>query len=263
MFPRHLFSAAIFSRIVALLILGVILANDSGSVPIFITGSTAHLRKIVGNQHHVFSVVGDSISADALFLKPISSGEYTLGQYGDLGETIRYFGPDSFAAHSAAVFIGWTSTDVLNPALADWTICEAGESPLECEYRRTRPAVALVMLASIYMNTGRLAEAIDLLSGTRPTVPYPGAVDVLTSFALAVAYDRDEQISLAHATIQQLISSRGDALLYALHDDQGTRNPFVPPEERRYFAALQHEALGNLAEARSEWLAYAATEGAP
>lgn len=122
-------------------------------------------------------------------------------------------------------------------------------------------ATALVLLASVYMNTGRLAEAIDLLGGAGSATPLYG--DVMPSFALAVAYDRDEQVTLAHDTIQRMLIARPDALFYALHDDTGTRNPLVPAYERHYFAALQHEALGHLPEARTEWLAYARTPDAP
>jgi tetratricopeptide (TPR) repeat protein len=122
--------------------------------------------------------------------------------------------------------------------------------------------VALVLLASVYMNTGRLAEAIDLLASANAGAPTYQS-DAMPTFALAVAYDRDEQVTLAHDTIQRMLSQAPDALQYVLYDQSGTRNPLVPACERHYFAALQHEALGNLSEARTEWQAYAKVEDAP
>lgn len=124
---------------------------------------------------------------------------------------------------------------------------------------------ALVLLASVYMNGGRLAEAIDLLasSASGPQAGYY-PVSLLPAFALAVAYDRDEQVTRAHETIARMVngSQRPDALYYVLQDEY-VRNPLVPAHERHYFAALQHELLGNLPEARTEWLAYARAPGAP
>ena len=121
--------------------------------------------------------------------------------------------------------------------------------------------VALVLLGELYMNDGRLAEAIDLLSSyTRG----PQA-SLLPAFTLAVAYDRDEQVTRAHDTIERMLANapRQDALYLVLHDEAGVRIPMVPAHDLHYFAALQLELLGSLPEARTEWLAYARAPGAP
>ena len=125
-------------------------------------------------------------------------------------------------------------------------------------------ATARVLLASIYMQTNRLGEAIELLRGALvggPGIGYPP--DYATPFALAVAYDRDEQITLAHETLERLAAMGPEALSMALGDGQGGRISLVPPEERHYFAALQYEVLGLLVEARAEWQAYLRWEQAP
>ena len=130
---------------------------------------------------------------------------------------------------------------------------------------RTRTQ-AVLLLSSILMHTGRLAEAIDLLRGhvASAAFGYYGW-EPLTLFALAVAYDRDEQISLAHEILTRIVSAGQDQLMNVLHDGNipPNRNPLVPPIERHYFAALQYEALGFLPEARAEWQAYAVAEDAP
>jgi hypothetical protein len=43
---------------------------------------------------------------------------------------------------------GWSTFSVLAASLADRTYCRAGESPLVCEYRLIKPAVALIMLGT-------------------------------------------------------------------------------------------------------------------
>lgn len=134
------------------------------------------------------------------------------------------------------------------------------------EYRTRTQAVLL--LSSILMHTGRLADAIDLLRG-HVASGGPGTYgwEPLTLFALAVAYDRDEQISLAHDALTRIVSqgNGNDQLMNVLHDGNipPNRNPLVPSVERHYFTALQYEALGFLPEARTEWQAYAAEDDAP
>ena len=130
---------------------------------------------------------------------------------------------------------------------------------------RTRTQ-GVLLLSSILMHTGRLPEAIDLLRGhvASASFGYYGW-EPLSLFALAVAYDRDEQISLAHEVLTRIVSAGQDQLMNVLHDGNipPNRNPLVPPIERHYFAGLQYEALGYLPEARAEWQAYAAARDAP
>jgi tetratricopeptide (TPR) repeat protein len=133
------------------------------------------------------------------------------------------------------------------------------------EYRTRTQTVLL--LSSVLMHTGRLSDAIELLRGQVVLAGPGGAVDPLTMFALAVAYDRDEQISLARDALARIVGqgNGNDQLMNVLFDGNlaPNRNPLVPPVERRYFAALQYEALGFLPEARLEWQAYAAEDDAP
>lgn len=118
-------------------------------------------------------------------------------------------------------------------------------------------ADAGLLLAGVLMHTGRLAEAIDLLGNTdEASARYSSHSHVLT-LALAVAYDRDEQLTMAHDVLKQLTQSGPDNLERALRDSFGQPVPMYPLCDRHYFAALQYEALGHLIEARAEWQAYA------
>ncbi len=132
-------------------------ASGTGVV---LSGVSSNARRIFldglakGNLAHAFTRVGDSISAAPQFLTQIGSGTYQLGEYGYLGTAIRFFsgpngrGNNPFAASSMAARNGWSTESVLNPANADAGICRAGETPLACEYRVTRPAVALIMFGT-------------------------------------------------------------------------------------------------------------------
>jgi uncharacterized protein YgiM (DUF1202 family) len=110
--------------------------------------------QVMGNQATVFSKVGDSITVAESMFTPIGYGQYNLGDFGYLRTTIRFFstptatGANSFAGISLAANSGWTTDTVLNPAFANPEYCQSGESPLQCEYRLNRPAVALIMFGS-------------------------------------------------------------------------------------------------------------------
>lgn len=131
-------------------------ANTAGVV----SGVSANARRIFldglarGNLPHAFTKVGDSISAAPQFLTPIGGGIYRLGDYSYLSTAISFFsgpngrGANPFSAASLAARNGWSTESVLNPANADPSICRAGETPLACEYRVNRPAVALIMFGT-------------------------------------------------------------------------------------------------------------------
>jgi uncharacterized protein YraI len=125
-----------------------------------VSGVSSHARQIFldgrarGNLPHVFTRVGDSITASPYFLNPIGTGNYSLGQYDYLAGAISFFsgpnarGANPFVAASLAARNGWSTESVLNPANADPNVCKPGETPLACEYRFVRPSVALIMLGT-------------------------------------------------------------------------------------------------------------------
>jgi hypothetical protein len=97
----------------------------------------------LGNDSHVVTKVGDSLSADDAYLVVMSHAGYDLGPYDYLQPTFLYF-RDSLS-ESTAARIGMSSLVVFDPMWADAELCEGSESPLECEYRRKRPSIAMIM----------------------------------------------------------------------------------------------------------------------
>ncbi len=133
----------------------------SGQDSNVISGITDNARAIflhgqeLGNRANVFSKVGDSITASRHFLFPIGWGSYNLGSYSSLQGTVNYFltaiardGNNSFANPSLAAYNGITTGGLLDPNASWKEVCEADESPLECEYRVVKPAVALIMIGT-------------------------------------------------------------------------------------------------------------------
>jgi uncharacterized protein YraI len=126
----------------------VVPAVGSRARQIYLTGQR------LGNRRDVFSKVGDSITASGYFLTPIGLGGLNLGQYTNLQPVVNFFSQTyandhiSFANTSLAAWGGWTSGDLLNPERVISSVCQAGESPLVCEYRVTKPSVALIMIGT-------------------------------------------------------------------------------------------------------------------
>lgn len=102
----------------------------------------------LGSNPRAFSKVGDCQSTLPFFLASFDKpGEYRLGDYGYLQETIDNFG-GSFARESLAAKNGMNPASLLSPLWADAKLCEKGETPLECEYRIHKPAIAIISLGT-------------------------------------------------------------------------------------------------------------------
>ena len=148
---------------------GIILRVTHTSLGIFQKG------QLLGNRPNVFAKVGDSITSDQLFLYAIGYGRIDYGQYEYLRDTVAYFSQrrarthNSFANNSVAAAMSWTTSDVLYAGNAPSRICRTEETPLECEYRLTRPSIALIMFGTNDINTvdhvifeENLREIIDI-----------------------------------------------------------------------------------------------------
>ena len=109
------------------------------------------------NDLRAFSKVGDCQGIKEVWLGVYDQpGLYTLTpENADLQETIDWFG-GSFNRNGFAVMGGYNARAVLQPAVADPAYCQAGESPIECEYRQHRPSIVLVSLEFYY--EGRTAQ---------------------------------------------------------------------------------------------------------
>jgi tetratricopeptide (TPR) repeat protein len=110
---------------------------------------------------------------------------------------------------------------------------------------------ALVHLANLQAQGGRVNAATGLLAHHTSVQP----ADPFALFALAVGYDKDEQISRAYEILDQLRTQHQGVLALTLsrsfdHFD------FVPAADQHYYLALLYETTGHLAEAREEWHNY-------
>ena len=119
--------------------------------------------------------------------------------------------------------------------------------------------IAVVYLAQALVAAGRADRATTLLADAVDNLGrhYYGIEASTLVFALAVAYDQDEQLSKAYQTLDRLQNALSSG--YAAQLQQSlARLELVPAIERHYWQGLLYESAGFDGEARAEWLDYAA-----
>ncbi len=151
-----------------------------------------------GNRADVFAKAGDSITSAVYFLEPVGVGRTTLGAYEGLAGVIDHFraaeardGLNPFVVPSLAAAPGWSTWAVRQPELADETLCQPDESPLACEYRVNRPAVALIMFGTNDMHALTRASYRTNLAWVVETSLAAGVLPVLSTIPQQRGYEED------------------------------------------------------------------------
>lgn len=137
----------------------------------------------LGRHSNVVTKVGDSVSANPLYLNPMNRSDYDLGPYDFLEETIRFFGP-SVATNSVASRIGMTTYVIFDPLWADKERCEPGETPLACEYRLNQPSIAMVMFGPNDVRHMTDAEFAEQMRQIVEISIEQGVIPVLSTFSV-------------------------------------------------------------------------------
>ena len=172
--------------------------------------ATARSRQIyqqglaLGSDPHSFSKIGDCQSVTAAFFgiydKP---GAYELPNGSDpLKQTIAWFS-GSYGRDSQAVRGGFNVASVLSSLWADPKACQAGETPLDCEFRLHKPSIVLISMetgfegrtAAVYEKYMRRIIESAIARGASPILAtkadnFEGDQSInLTTARLAAEYD--------------------------------------------------------------------------
>ena len=137
----------------------------------------------MGLDGRAFSKVGDCQSVKAAFMGYFDIPErYSLGNdYAYLQETVNNFA-GHFNTDGQAVRGGFNAAAVLSPLWADPKACLAGENPLECELRISKPVIVIVSLEVWW--EGRTPEQYaTLMRRILDTIIAHGAVPILATKA--------------------------------------------------------------------------------
>ncbi len=155
----------------------------------------------LGNDPHAFSKIGDCQNVKAAFMGFFDIPErYNLGpDYQYLQETIDNFA-GYFNTDGQAVKGGFNAATVLSPLWANPDVCLAGENPLECELRVTKPIIVFISFEVWW--EGRTAEEYEkYMRQIIETVIAHGSVPILATKADNVEGDHSLNLttaSLAH-----------------------------------------------------------------
>jgi hypothetical protein len=120
------------------------------SVPVVPRELSTTMRRVYANgqagQIHadVITKMGDSNSANRRYLTPLAESQVDLGPYSYLAETAQYYG-ESLEERSIAAQIGLNAFSIFDPIWSNDDDCEPEEPPIDCELRRKRPAIAMIM----------------------------------------------------------------------------------------------------------------------
>jgi hypothetical protein len=168
-----------------------------GGAPSLVTNAetvTARTREIYqyglqqGNNPRMLAKVGDSLTSNQDFLIGYGLGHYNLGAYGGFQDSVNYFSAEAFSRDSVAAEPGFSAASVLDPLSAPQEICLPNESPLMCEYRLTRPSVAIILIGSVDVQRYDANTYHNYLSQVVDITINQGIVPVLTTFTYAYDY---------------------------------------------------------------------------
>ena len=153
----------------------------------------------MGNDPTAFSKVGDCQNIKAAFMGFFDIPDrYNLGlDYLYLQDTI-----DNFSGHfntdGQAVKGGFNAATVLSPLWANPEVCLAGENPLECELRLTKPSIVFISF-EVWWEGRTAAEYEKYMRQIIETVIAHGAVPILATKADNV--ESDHSINLTTASL--------------------------------------------------------------
>lgn len=112
-----------------------------------------------GLRPNVFSKLGDCMTENEFFLAPFGDGDFDLGPYSALSETLKHFAgtparngqnwqKDSFVTFGLAAAGGFNIVGPFDVTWANPKWCEGSENPLACEYRVAQPSFAVLMFGT-------------------------------------------------------------------------------------------------------------------
>lgn len=151
----------------------------------------------MGRNPRAFSKVGDSVIENPHFLArfddPVTG--YNLGIYGYLQTVIDYY-QGSFGRQSMSVIRGLHSWNVNDPFWAG-AGCNAGESPVSCEYRLQNPSVAFIRIGS---NDVGVPDSFD--QNMRQLIEYTIAQGIIP--IIGTKADRHEGSNINNEILRQI-----------------------------------------------------------
>jgi hypothetical protein len=175
-----------------------------------------HMREIyqhgqqVGNRPYSFIIVGDSVSARSPDWSPMftafARGTYDLGPYRQLQSTIDFFRQSgAYGVEFQTARAGFATHFILDPTWSDPAVCSPNETPLACEYRNRKPAVAIVYLGLMDMQI----STVDLYRQNMKTIVQLlidwGTIPILNTVTLAEGSEIEQRYGTSMDQINAIV----------------------------------------------------------
>lgn len=148
-----------------------------------------------GNLSRVFAKLGDCMTENEFFLGPIANNQFDLGEYASLQPTIENFlgvptrsasgkpwSEDSFATVGLASAGGFNVAGPLDPTWTNPDWCSPDESPMSCEYRISKPSIAIIMFGTNDVNATDLPTYDYYLRSIISQTLDAGIIPILNTF---------------------------------------------------------------------------------
>jgi len=174
-------------------------------MPVVPVGVSDAMREVyqrgleMGNDPTHFSIIGDCQNVSSYFMSAYEKpDEFSLGEeYAYLQPTIDYY-QGSFSRVSVAVKGGFNAAAVISPLRSDKTVCNANESPLDCELRLWRPSIVFVSMETWWSQKPE-EEYARYMRKVLDRIIETGAVPIIATKA-----DNLEGDNAINATVAQL-----------------------------------------------------------
>lgn len=157
--------------------------------------ATFELGKTKGNNARVFAKLGDCMTENEFFLGPIGDGQFDLGEFGSLKPAVDNFlgvstrsasgkswDKDSFATVGLASAGGYNVAGPLDPTWTNPEWCNPEESPMGCEYRVSKPSIAVIMFGTNDVNATDLPTYDYYLRSIISQTLDTGIIPILNTF---------------------------------------------------------------------------------
>jgi hypothetical protein len=113
-----------------------------------VTGDIFKRGQELGNDIHTFTRIGDCQSVPAVFLGIYDTDRYWFGEkWQYLQRTVDQFA-GAWERENITARDGFSVLSMFSALYADPKLCNANETPLECEYRLYKPAFAFISLGT-------------------------------------------------------------------------------------------------------------------
>jgi hypothetical protein len=163
-----------------------------------------------GNNPNDFMKIGESNTAGTVFLCPFHYGSYDLASFGTLAGVIGQFQPSgSFCRFNVTAQTGYSTGTLLDDTWAAVVSpdCQAGETPIDCEYRLHRSSYAVIYIGIADQGFYTERQFRDNLNAIIRDLSNYGVVPILTTYPMDVRFNDGKPQSFN--TVIRDVASRG------------------------------------------------------